>query len=95
MRFVHGAVTENDTVTTGWFVAAMHIDAADLIARYQVSFNSDFGCCHHSPRGKKHADDDDGAVPVLTRWFDCMDSDDPDRVVCMISVCSIRWKGHL
>ncbi|GGK90892.1 hypothetical protein [Nocardia jinanensis] len=42
LQFAHGAVTENDTVTTGYFVAAMHLDAAGLVDRYQVTFNADF-----------------------------------------------------
>ncbi|MGI5217947.1 nuclear transport factor 2 family protein [Nocardia sp. CA-290969] len=42
MNFAHGAVTENDSVTTGWFVAAMHIGADGRIDRYQVSFSADF-----------------------------------------------------
>ncbi|WP_280463771.1 nuclear transport factor 2 family protein [Nocardia carnea] len=42
MQFAHGAVTENDSVTTGWFVAAMHIGVDGLIDRYQVSFSADF-----------------------------------------------------
>ncbi|WP_280456683.1 nuclear transport factor 2 family protein [Nocardia carnea] len=42
MQFAHGAVTENDSVTTGWFVAAMHIGAGGRIDRYQVAFSADF-----------------------------------------------------
>ncbi|MGW1738692.1 nuclear transport factor 2 family protein [Nocardia sp. NPDC001965] len=42
IQFAHGAVTENDTVTTGYFVAAMHLDAAGLVDRYQVTFSADF-----------------------------------------------------
>jgi ketosteroid isomerase-like protein len=42
MQFAYGAVTENGSVTTGWFVAAMHIDADGGIDRYQVSFSADF-----------------------------------------------------
>ncbi|WP_280425615.1 nuclear transport factor 2 family protein [Nocardia carnea] len=42
MQFAHGAVTENDSVTTGWFVAAVHIGADGRIDRYQVSFSADF-----------------------------------------------------
>ncbi|MEU1980774.1 nuclear transport factor 2 family protein [Nocardia sp. NPDC019395] len=42
MQFAHGAVTENDSVTTGWFVAAMHIGADGRIDRYQVCFSTDF-----------------------------------------------------
>ncbi|MEU4314313.1 nuclear transport factor 2 family protein [Nocardia sp. NPDC024068] len=42
IQFAHGAVTENDTVTTGYFVSAMHLDAAGLVDRYQVSFSADF-----------------------------------------------------
>lgn len=42
LQFAHGAVTENDTVTTGYFVAAMHLDAAGLVDRYQVTFSADF-----------------------------------------------------
>ncbi|MBF4996927.1 nuclear transport factor 2 family protein [Nocardia sp. BSTN01] len=42
MQFAHGAVIENGTVTTGYFVAAMHFDAAGRIDRYQVTFNAEF-----------------------------------------------------
>lgn len=42
MQFAHGAVTENDSVTTGWFVAAVHLGADGRIDRYQVSFSADF-----------------------------------------------------
>ncbi|MGQ4601450.1 nuclear transport factor 2 family protein [Nocardia sp. R6R-6] len=42
VEFAHGAVTENDVTTTGFFVGAMHIDASGLIDRYQVSFSTDF-----------------------------------------------------
>jgi ketosteroid isomerase-like protein len=42
LQFAYGAVTENDSVTTGWFVAAMHIGADGRIDRYQVSFSPDF-----------------------------------------------------
>ncbi|MGW5381172.1 nuclear transport factor 2 family protein [Nocardia sp. NPDC003963] len=42
IQFAHGAVTENDAVTTGYFVAAMHLDASGLVDRYQVTFSPDF-----------------------------------------------------
>lgn len=42
VEFAYGAVTENDVTTTGYFVGAMHIDAAGLIDRYQVSFSAEF-----------------------------------------------------
>lgn len=42
IQFAYGAVTENGTVTTGYFVAAMHLDAAGLVDRYQVTFSTDF-----------------------------------------------------
>ncbi|MEV0106360.1 nuclear transport factor 2 family protein [Nocardia sp. NPDC050799] len=48
VQFAHGAVTENDTVTTGYFVAAMHLDAAGLIDRYQVTFSADFALVDRS-----------------------------------------------
>ncbi len=41
-QFAYGAVTENGSVTTGWFVAAMHVGAEGAIDRYQVSFSADF-----------------------------------------------------
>lgn len=42
LQFAHGAVTENESVTTGYFVAAMHLDAAGRVDRYQVTFSADF-----------------------------------------------------
>ena len=42
VQFAYGAVTENDTTTTGYFVGAMHVDAEGRIDRYQVSFSVDF-----------------------------------------------------
>ncbi|WP_433203094.1 nuclear transport factor 2 family protein [Nocardia sp. CA-107356] len=42
VEFAHGAVTENDLTTTGYFLGAMHIDADGLIDRYQVSFSAEF-----------------------------------------------------
>lgn len=40
--FAHGAVTENDTVTTGYFVGVMHVGGDGLVDRYQVSFDPEF-----------------------------------------------------
>lgn len=42
VQFAHGAVTENGIKTTGYFVGVMHVDAAGLIDRYQVSFDTEF-----------------------------------------------------
>lgn len=42
VEFAHGAVTENEVTTTGYFVGAMHIDADGLIDRYQVAFSTEF-----------------------------------------------------
>ncbi|GAA5055112.1 nuclear transport factor 2 family protein [Nocardia callitridis] len=42
VQFAHGAVTESGKGTTGYFVAAMHIDAEGRIDRYQVSFSTEF-----------------------------------------------------
>ncbi|WP_067682682.1 nuclear transport factor 2 family protein [Nocardia miyunensis] len=41
-QFAYGAVIENGTATTGYFVAAMHFDADGCIDRYQVSFSAEF-----------------------------------------------------
>ncbi|WP_030168436.1 MULTISPECIES: nuclear transport factor 2 family protein [Actinomycetes] len=41
--FAHGAVTENGTTTTGYFVGVMHVDANGGIDRYQVLFDPEFG----------------------------------------------------
>ncbi|MEU4343510.1 nuclear transport factor 2 family protein [Nocardia sp. NPDC023852] len=42
VQFAHGAVTEHDAVTTGYFVGVMHIGPDGRIDRYQVSFSADF-----------------------------------------------------
>jgi hypothetical protein len=42
MLFAHGAVTENGTTTTGYFVGVMHVDGHGRIDRYQVSFDPEF-----------------------------------------------------
>ncbi|MCJ0906761.1 nuclear transport factor 2 family protein [Rhodococcus sp. ARC_M6] len=42
LHFLHGSVTENGTKTTGYFVGVMHVDAAGLVDRYQVSFDAEF-----------------------------------------------------
>ncbi|WP_406277491.1 nuclear transport factor 2 family protein [Nocardia sp. NBC_00881] len=42
VQFAHGAVTEHDAVTTGYFVGVMHIGLDGRIDRYQVSFSADF-----------------------------------------------------
>jgi len=38
-EFVYGAVVEDDTTTTGHFLAAVRLDADGLIAAYQVAFD--------------------------------------------------------
>ncbi|OZG25817.1 hypothetical protein BH683_027085 [Williamsia sp. 1138] len=40
--FAHGAVTERGSVTTGYFVGVMHVNADGLVDRYQVSFDPEF-----------------------------------------------------
>lgn len=42
LLFAHGAVTENGTVTTGYFVGVMHVNDRGHIDRYQVSFDPEF-----------------------------------------------------
>jgi hypothetical protein len=39
VEFVYGAVVEDDTTTTGYFLAAVRINEDGLIAAYQVAFD--------------------------------------------------------
>lgn len=41
VQFAYGAVTENGSRTTGYFLSAMHLDAGGRVDRYQVSFTAD------------------------------------------------------
>lgn len=43
MEFVYGAVVEDDTTTTGHFLAAVRINEDGLIAAYQVAFDPEHG----------------------------------------------------
>lgn len=38
-EFVYGAVTEDDTITTGHFLASVHIGKNGLVTAYQVAFD--------------------------------------------------------
>lgn len=42
VEFVHGAVVENGTTTTGHFLAAVSLTKAGLIGSYQVVFDTEF-----------------------------------------------------
>jgi ketosteroid isomerase-like protein len=41
VEFVYGAVTEDDTITTGHFLASVHLGQDGRIAAYQVAFDPD------------------------------------------------------
>jgi hypothetical protein len=43
VEFVYGKVVEDGTTTTGWFLAAVRIDAEGRIAGYEVSFDIELG----------------------------------------------------
>ena len=43
VEFVYGAVVEDGTRTTGYFVAAARIDENGLIAAYEVAFDPEHG----------------------------------------------------
>jgi len=60
VQFAHGAVTENDTRTTGYFVGAMHVDADGRIDRYQVSFSVEFALMPTAASGE-HRTEVEGA----------------------------------
>jgi hypothetical protein len=45
-EFVYGAVVEDDTTTTGHFLAAVRIDEDGLIAAYQVAFDTEHALFH-------------------------------------------------
>ena len=42
VQFAYGSVVENETRTTGYFLAAMHLDADGGIDAYEVSFDTEF-----------------------------------------------------
>ena len=42
VQFAYGSVVENDVKTTGYFLAAMHLDSDGAIDAYEVSFDTEF-----------------------------------------------------
>ncbi|MFW2244099.1 hypothetical protein ACNUP4_38730, partial [Rhodococcus opacus] len=42
VQFAYGSVVENDVKTTGYFLAAMHLDSDGTIDAYEVSFDTEF-----------------------------------------------------
>lgn len=53
VEFVYGAVVEDETRTTGHFVASVRIDPDGLIAAYHVSFDTELALVAMPPKERK------------------------------------------
>lgn len=51
LEFVYGAVVEDETRTTGHFLAAVRVDPNGLMDAYQVSFDTELALVPASPTG--------------------------------------------
>lgn len=80
LEFIYGAVVEDGTRTTGHFLASAHLGADGLIDAYQVAFDPELTLLEEKPAAAPGS-----TTPTLERWFEIMDSGDPDRVLGMIT----------